>query len=172
MALTDEDVREILRIIDESELDELRIETPEFKLHVRRGGAPPAEEPDASAPPAEATASAPAEDAAASGDAASTAEPGTAEGRAAAGGDASSDGAVTIDAPMLGTFYRAEAPGAKPFVDVGAEVRQDTVVCLIEVMKMMNSIRAGVDGRIVEVCAENAQLVEFGQPLFRVEPSG
>jgi acetyl-CoA carboxylase biotin carboxyl carrier protein len=140
MALTDEDVREILRIIDESELDELRIETPDFKLHVRRGGAPPAEAPPAEQPASDEL--------------------------------ASSDGTRTIDAPMLGTFYRAEAPGAKPFVDVGASVHPDTVVCLIEVMKMMNSIPAGVEGRIVEVCAENAQLVEHGQSLFRVEPAG
>jgi acetyl-CoA carboxylase biotin carboxyl carrier protein len=72
---------------------------------------------------------------------------------------------------MLGTFYRAEAPGAAPFVDVGARVSADTTVCLIEVMKMMNSISAGVEGTIVEICAENAQLVEYGQPLFRVEPA-
>ena len=71
---------------------------------------------------------------------------------------------------MLGTFYRAEAPGAAPFVDVGARVEPDTVVCLIEVMKMMNAVSAGVAGTVVEVCAENAQLVEYGAPLFQVEP--
>ena len=84
---------------------------------------------------------------------------------------AASNGAMTIDAPMLGTFYRAESPGAEPFVDVGTEVEAGTVVCLIEVMKMMNSIQAGVAGKITEVCAENAQLVESGEPLFRVEPA-
>ena len=71
---------------------------------------------------------------------------------------------------MLGVFYRAEAPGATPFVEAGGRVEPDTVVCLIEVMKMMNSVPAGVSGTIVEVCAENAALVEYGQPLFRVEP--
>jgi len=71
---------------------------------------------------------------------------------------------------MLGTFYAADGPSAEPFVEVGAEVEPDTVVGIIEVMKMMNSVRAGVSGTIVEVCAENAQLVEEGQPLFRVEP--
>jgi acetyl-CoA carboxylase biotin carboxyl carrier protein len=146
MPLSDDDVTEILRIIDESKLAELRIETPEFRLHVRRGSG--AAEEDAS---------------------------GAAEGaapRAAAAAEPAppADGAPTIDAPMLGTFYRAEAPGAAPFVEVGARVEEDTVVCLIEVMKMMNSIRAGMSGKIVEVCAENAQLVEFGQALFRVEP--
>jgi acetyl-CoA carboxylase biotin carboxyl carrier protein len=152
MALSDEDVREILRLIDESELDELRIETLEFKLHVLRGArATPAGE--TTEEPAEPP-SAPAEEA-----------PEPSAAAAAAG-----NGASTIEAPMLGTFYRAEAPGATPFVDVGAEVSPDTVVCLIEVMKMMNSIHAGVAGTIVEVCAENAQLVQYGEPLFRVQP--
>ena len=71
---------------------------------------------------------------------------------------------------MLGTFYRAEAPGAAPFVEVGTRVDGGSTVCLIEVMKMMSSIAAGVEGTIVEVCVENAQLVEHGQPLFRVKP--
>ena len=69
---------------------------------------------------------------------------------------------------MLGTFYRAEAPGAAPFVEVGAEVEPDTTVCIIEVMKMMNSVPAGVSGTIVEIAARNGELVEYGAPLFRV----
>jgi acetyl-CoA carboxylase biotin carboxyl carrier protein len=152
MALSDEDVREILRLVDESKLDELRIETPEFRLHVLRGGAPAPEEERPPAPKAQAVAP-PAREPAAAPEA------------------AASNGAMTIDAPMLGTFYRAESPGAEPFVEVGTEVEAGTVVCLIEVMKMMNSIQAGVAGKITEVCAENAQLVESGEPLFRVEPA-
>ncbi len=135
MALTDDDVREILRLIDENELDELRIETGGFKLHVVRGAAAPAAEPVAQTP----------------------APP-------------SSNGATeTIAAPMPGTFYRSEGPGMAPFVDVGAQVEPDTVVCIIEIMKMMNSVPAGVSGTIVEVCAEDAQLVGDGEPLFRVQ---
>ena len=136
MALSDDDVREILRLIDESDLDELRIETGEFKLHVLRGAA-------AAAAPAATEAPAPAP---------------AADGGALA----------TIPAPMPGTFYRAEGPGMAPFVEVGARVEPDTVVCLIEIMKMMNSVQAGVSGTIVEVCAEDAQLVADGAPLFRV----
>ena len=75
---------------------------------------------------------------------------------------------VTISSPMIGVFYRAEAPGAAPFVAVGSLVEPDTIVCLIEVMKMMNPVPAGVGGTIVEVCAENAQLVEHGASLFQV----
>jgi acetyl-CoA carboxylase biotin carboxyl carrier protein len=73
---------------------------------------------------------------------------------------------------MLGTFYRAEAPGAAPFVELGATVEPDTTVCIIEVMKMMNSVPAGVTGVIAEIVPENGQLVEYGEPLFRVKPGG
>ncbi len=72
---------------------------------------------------------------------------------------------------MLGVFYRAPSPGAPPFVDVGTRVEADTIVCLIEVMKMMNSVPAGVAGTIAEIHVENASPVEYGQPLFRVEPA-
>jgi acetyl-CoA carboxylase biotin carboxyl carrier protein len=161
MGLTDDDVREILRIIDESQLDELRIDMPDFRLHVRRGGAPPPVEtpaaPERRAEPVPAAPAAP--------------PPEPAAAAAAAAPDASANGAATIDAPMLGTFYRASAPGEQPFVEVGSQVDADTVVCLIEVMKMMNSVKAGVAGTVVEVCASNAQLVEYGEPLFRVDPA-
>jgi biotin carboxyl carrier protein len=73
---------------------------------------------------------------------------------------------------MLGTFFRAESPGSAPFVEVGDVVEPDTIVCIIEVMKMMNSVPAGVHGTVAEVCAENARLVEFGEPLFRVRVDG
>jgi biotin carboxyl carrier protein len=71
---------------------------------------------------------------------------------------------------MLGVFYRAGAPGASPFVEVGASVTPETTVCIIEVMKMMNSVPAGISGTITEVCVENAALVEAGAALFRVQP--
>jgi acetyl-CoA carboxylase biotin carboxyl carrier protein len=160
MGLTDDDVREILRIIDESELDELRIDMPGFKLHVRRGGAP--------VEPAAAEREPVAHEHAAEPPGADTGAD-TPSSRAPA--RASTNGATTIDAPMLGTFYRASAPGEQPFVEVGSEVDPETVVCLIEVMKMMNSVKAGVAGTVVEVCATNAELVEYGEPLFRVDPA-
>lgn len=79
-------------------------------------------------------------------------------------------GTLEIDAPMLGTFYRTESPSHPPFVELGDRVEPDTVVCLIEVMKLMNHIQAGVAGTIVELLARSGELVEFGQPLFRVAP--
>jgi len=138
MALTDDDVREILRLIDETELIELRVETAGLSLHVVREPAAPAEPEEALVPTAS------------TGDGA---------------------GVVTIDAPMLGVFYRAPRPGAPPFVDVGTPIQSHTIVCVIEVMKMMNSVPAGVAGTIAAIHVENAEAVEYGQPLFRVEPS-
>jgi acetyl-CoA carboxylase biotin carboxyl carrier protein len=132
MALSDDDVREILRLIDESPLAELHVETDGFVLHVTRDAGEVAPSPPVEAVPG--------------------------------------DGLLTIEAPMIGTFYRAPGPGEPPFVEVGATVEPTTVVCIIEVMKMMNSVPAGVAGTVVEVCRENAQPVEYGQPLFRVQP--
>jgi acetyl-CoA carboxylase biotin carboxyl carrier protein len=156
--LTDDDVREILRIIDATPLRELRIETHGFKLHVvRDGGAAAADEQ------AREHAGEPAGESAAAG----------AVNHSARGVPITSpaDGLLTIEAPMLGTFYRAEAPGEPPFVEVGSRVEPDTTVCIIEVMKMMNSVPAGVAGTVVEVCSENGVLVEYGAALFRVEPA-
>ena len=135
MPLNEDDIREILRLMDESDLEELRIESGDLSLHVVRGEA-----------------------------AAAAVRPESVDEDGAAPGDL-----LTIAAPMLGTFYRASAPGQRPYVEVGSRVEPDTVVCLIEVMKMMNSIKAGLAGTVVEVCATNAELVEYGEPLFRVD---
>jgi acetyl-CoA carboxylase biotin carboxyl carrier protein len=78
---------------------------------------------------------------------------------------------VTVDAPMLGTFYRSPAPGEKPFVEEGQHVCADDTVCLIEVMKLFNSIRAGVDGQVAKILPENGSLVEFEQPLMFIAPT-
>ena len=133
MPLSDDDVREILRLIDESDTEELHIETEAFSLHVERRGA--------ASSPQQATAPA-----------------------------VSSGDLVTVTAPMIGTFYRAPSPGEPPFVDVGARVEPGTVVCIIEVMKMMNAVTAGTTGTVVEVLVENAEPVEYGTQLFRVQP--
>jgi acetyl-CoA carboxylase biotin carboxyl carrier protein len=77
-----------------------------------------------------------------------------------------------IKAPMLGTFYRASSPDAEPFVQVGSHVENETIVCIIEAMKVFNEIAAEVRGKIVAILVENGQPVEYGQPLFRVDPTG
>jgi len=77
----------------------------------------------------------------------------------------------SITSPIVGTFYRAPSPDANPFVEVGDVVEPETVVCIIEAMKVMNEIKAEVEGKVVEVLVGNNQAVEFGQPLFLVEPA-
>ena len=79
---------------------------------------------------------------------------------------------VGIKSPMVGTFYRAPAPDAPPFAEVGQDVEVGQVVCIIEAMKLMNEIKSEVAGRIMEVLIQNGDPVEFGQPLFSVEPRG
>ncbi len=84
---------------------------------------------------------------------------------------APSTGEIEIKSPMIGTFYRAPSPEAPPYVDVGTEVGPETVVCIVEAMKVMNEIKAEVKGVITQVLVENAKPVEFGQPLFKVRPT-
>lgn len=78
---------------------------------------------------------------------------------------------VEIKSPMVGTFYRAPASDADPYVQVGISVKKGQVLCIIEAMKLMNEIEAETDGKIVEILVENAQPVEYNQPLFRLEPN-
>ncbi len=78
---------------------------------------------------------------------------------------------VDVKSPMIGTFYRAPSPESAPYVEVGTEVNPETVVCIIEAMKVMNEIKAEAKGVITQVMVENAKPVEFGQPLFKIRPS-
>jgi acetyl-CoA carboxylase biotin carboxyl carrier protein len=78
---------------------------------------------------------------------------------------------VAVEAPMVGTFYRASSPTADPYVREGDVVKEGQIVCIIEAMKLMNEIEAKVAGRVAKILAENAQAVEYGQPLFLIEPS-
>ena len=99
----------------------------------------------------------------------STAAPAVANGPpVTAAAPAEGAGLKDIVSPMVGTFYRAASPDASPFVDVGTKVDEDTVVCIIEAMKVMNEIKAEASGVIAEVVAENTKPVQFGQVLFRV----
>ncbi len=77
---------------------------------------------------------------------------------------------VTITSPIVGTFYRAPSPDAPPFVDPGAKVKKGQVICIIEAMKLMNEIESEVDGVVVRALVENGQPVEYGEPLFLIEP--
>ena len=155
MELTHEDVKKILEIIDRTEhLDEVELVFGEFRLHVRRGKAAA----ESSLAPSAAAVRPPEPEKPAS------LAPGRIE-------PALADGEIAIRAPMLGTFYRAPAPGQPPFIEAGQHVKADDTLCLIEVMKLFNSIRAGVDGTVRSILAENGSLVEYNQILFVIAPS-
>jgi acetyl-CoA carboxylase biotin carboxyl carrier protein len=150
--LTSDDLEDVLALIEDSGFAAVELETEGFKAAVRREATASApEEPPASAEPA-------------------SAEPAPAE--PASGNGAPPDGMADITAPLVGTFYRSRSPGAPPFVEVGSAVSEETEVCIIEAMKLMNYIPAGVRGTVTKVLAENEQAVESGTPLFRVEPDG
>jgi len=154
------ELRKIVRLMERAELVELEIEEEGRRVHLRRAGARegagegpapvvqllPSGIPSAPPVAAPAAAPAPAVDAAASGGP----PPGT----------------KAFESPMVGTFYRSASPDADPFVEVGTRVDEDTVVCILEAMKVMNEIKAETRGEIVEVLVENGEPVEFGQPLF------
>jgi acetyl-CoA carboxylase biotin carboxyl carrier protein len=167
------DLKEIKSIIDlmtKAGLSEFEVEKGDFKLRVKRG---PNGEFSTSAAATGSTvvhhhapvggfhAPAPVAQAAAPAAAIAAAAP-------AAAGDAS--GLAQIVSPMVGTFYLAPSPESPPFVSVGQEVQEDTVVCIIEAMKVMNEIKAETRGVIVEILAQNGKPVEFNKPLYAVRP--
>ena len=156
MSLTAKDVAEIIRLLEQSSFDELELESGDIKLSLRRGegGVAPAL-PRERATRAPAKVEAPAEH-----------QPG-----AKTIAPSSDPNAVDVPSPLLGIFYRAPKPGEAAFIEVGAKVEDDTVIGIIEVMKLMNSVRAGVKGEVVEILAANATLVEYGETLIRVRPS-
>jgi len=153
VTLTAREIAEITRLLEESSFDELHLEIDGLKLHLRRGSPAPPQMVDDSAVagvPAQVTPIVP-------DDARGTDKPIAREGDL-----------QDVPAPMLGTFYRAPKPGEPPFVEVGARVEADTIIGIIEVMKLMNTVRAGVRGIVAEIPARDGALVEYGETLLRV----
>ena len=150
MTLTAKDVAEIMRILDESNFDELSLEIDGVKLNLQRGSArrqAPDPHPDMAstvAPPN------------------SPLQPGPKP--------PSEPGLLEITASLLGIFYLAPKPGEPPFVDVGSEVGEQTVIGIIEVMKLMHTVQAGVKGEVAEILVKNGSAVEYGEVLMRVRP--
>jgi acetyl-CoA carboxylase biotin carboxyl carrier protein len=169
--LTAQDVAEIARLLEESDFIELRIEHEGFKLTLKRAGARGAVTDGA-------TAAAPAAAVPNSWPAAAAAPPpapwpaaGSGPVLRKAGGEPQAGGEASLHevvAPLLGIFYRAARPGAAPYVEVGSVLEEDTVIGIIEVMKLMNSVRAGVRGTVVEILVEDGAAIEQGQVLLRV----
>ena len=168
MDLTNEDVADILAVLDSLPYDELDLQTPRFRLTLRRAaGGGWSEESQVLADPVAVT----------SADNGSTAarqapQPSVADAAGAAGAAGADDraGLVAVVAPLPWTFYRAPRPGAAPFVEVGDEVGEDTVVAIVETMKLMNSVHAGTRGRVARICLENAELAAQGAALMLIEP--
>lgn len=150
MNLTDEDVQEILKLLDQSPYDELTLETASFRLTLRptarRAAAPANGDETIAGQPEPAIAA--------------TARPRTVP---VATGET-----LEVFPPLPGTFYRAPSPGAEPFTEVGNSVEPDSIVGLVETMKLMNSVMAGCRGEVIEICAENAALVDVGDVLMKI----
>ena len=158
MKLTNDDVQDILQLINVSSFNELNLQTDRFKLSLRRSGdgewTQSAQE--LSAPnllPTAVVRTTPL-------------TPATAPQAV----PAAEDGLLDIRTPLLGTFYRSPKPGSPPFVEVGSRVKKDTVVAIVETMKLMNSVYAGVCGVIVEICLGDADFADHDAVLMRVKP--
>lgn len=154
------DIKAIIDLMRKNALSEFELERQDFKIKLKRGVTgqvvpgeeslpaayaaplPPAGGPGLPAAPAPAAAPAPV-----------------------------ASNLLEIKSPMIGTFYRAPSPDAANYVEIGTEVTPETVVCLIEAMKVMNEIKAEVKGVVTDILVENAKPVEFGQPLFRIRPN-
>ena len=152
MTLTPREIAEITRLLEESSFDELHLEIDGLKLHLKRGSTAPPRPADDSAAglPAQVTPIVP--------------DDSRTDDRPIFNDVDLQD----VPAPMLGTFYRAPKPGEPPFVEVGAPVEVDTIIGIIEVMKLMNTVRAGVRGIVAEIPARDGALVEYGETLLRV----
>lgn len=162
MELTEEEVLEILRLIEESSFDYFQLELGDLKLTVGRGGAASGSSPH--------MASKPACDALVPAMGELETPPGKPASAARMKDRAGWDGLTPVEASMVGTFHAAPDPESPPFVEVGARVEEDTTVGLIEVMKVFTGVRAGVRGVVKEVLVANAQFVEYGQAIFLIEP--
>jgi acetyl-CoA carboxylase biotin carboxyl carrier protein len=178
MALSEEEIIQIIKLIDESDFDELHLEMPGLKLTVRKGVTDISDQklelnytkPGDSmvhkeTPPVKS----------AQEDNAGTPVPIESEMDRTEPDETAyleEEGLLPVKAPLLGIFYKSPKPGAPPYVEVGSYVGEDDTVCLIEVMKLFTAVKAGLKGRITKICVENAQMVEYEQALFLIEPEG
>ena len=154
------DIKAIIDLMRKNNLSEFELERQEFKIKLKRGatGVLPPDEPGYyPAPPV-----APVQSALPVPPAALANQPTPAP---------TGPPALEIESPMIGTFYRAPSPESQSYVEVGTEVNPETIVCLIEAMKVMNEIKAEVKGVVTQILVKNAKPVEFGQPLFRIRPN-
>ena len=155
-------LKQLVKLMADNDLTELDLRDEQTEVHLKRGHAPPSVQyvpGPGGAMPTQAAASPTAPQAPAGGDV---------DAAGAAAGEAANR--ITIDSPMVGTFFAAPNPDSQPFVSVGDRVDGETVVCLIEAMKVFNEIKAETTGTIAKVLVENGQAVEYGEPLFEITP--
>jgi acetyl-CoA carboxylase biotin carboxyl carrier protein len=145
-------VKKLIELLEESGISELEISEGEESVRISRH---PRTAPPAASPPPQAPAMA--------------AAPAPQLPATAAGEHKPRNDDQTITSPMVGTYYSASAPGAKPFVELGMEIKVGQILCIIEAMKMMNQIESDKTGRVTAILAKNGEPVEFGQPLFVIE---
>ena len=159
------EIQELINFLSESGLEEVNIETDNFKVSINRSAEQQviASAPIAAAPAPVAAAPAPAPQPAAAPPA-----PSSNDAAPASGGDSN---LIEIKSPMIGTFYRSANPESPAFVEVGSVVKPGDQVCIIEAMKLFNEIESEVSGKIVKVLVDNSQPVEYDQPLFLIDPS-
>jgi len=154
-----EDIEALVRSFDDSDWDEMRVVVGAFELFLSKDSAgrlapAPIASPSIAVEPHE-----------------PSPPPATrAPARSKAAEFRAPDGMAVVRAPNLGTFYRAPKPGAPPYVSLGQRVEADTELCLIEVMKLFTSVQSGVRGTVKQILVDDSQLVEFGQPLFVIDP--
>ena len=153
-----EELRDLIRLVQESEIEELEISNWGKKVKISKKAVGAAAVPMAAAAPVPSLSSPPPTDT-------------PIESQSARDDEMDINDLVPVTSPMVGTFYAAPAPDADPFVRLGDNIRNDQVVCIVEAMKLMNEIRAESEGRIVKILVENGEPVEFGQTLFLLTPA-
>ena len=156
-----DEIKQILDLMREHDLAEFELERESGKIRLRKQSTAP--QFVAAAPAVSHVAYAPAP--------AAVAPPPSAGGEAGLTAASEDVDLAIVKSPIVGTFYRASEPGAKPFAEVGQQVRKGQVLCIIEAMKLMNEINAECDGEVVKVYVENGQAVQYGERLFAVKPS-
>lgn len=162
------DLKKLLETLAATETDEFTYETGDFKISVKRAVEQVVVTRSETAAPAQTASQPAAAPSPAAGQAAPSAQPASEPAKTAP--EPESD-LVEVTAPIVGTFYASPAPDAPPYVKVGDRVEPGTVLCIIEAMKLMNEIEAEVAGTIAEVLVRNEEPVEYGQPLFRIDPA-
>ena len=160
-----QEIREIIKLVDASSIDEFVYEAEGSKVKLKKNGG----SVEVVAPKAAAPASAPVVEQVAATTVTSPA-PAPVKEETAPAASASDADLHKITSPMVGTFYQAPSPDAPAYVKVGDKVGDETIVCIVEAMKLFNEIEAEIKGEIVEVLVKDGQLVEYGQPLFLVKP--